>query len=360
MENESSKKPSLGNSKAIMRQGITLSSQELIRRYYIDTERKIPLVLEPAIDGVDLITWSRNNRETIENDLLECGAILFRNFKLGTVTEFEQFVRTISPDLLEYRERSSPRHRVSGLIYTSTDYPSHQSIFLHNENSYAHTWPLKIFFFCVTPATEGGETPIADVRRIFSRISPQVREKFIQKKVLYVRNFTEGLGLSWQTVYQNDDPAVVEALFREAGYEVEWIGRHSLRTRRVGQAVAKHPVSGKMLWFNHATFFHITTFEPRIQKALLEACGEEGLPNNTYYGDGSSIEPETLDQLRDAYNQETVKFLWKQGDILLLDNMSVAHGRSPYTGDRKVVVGMSEAFNCERLSAVGGSNNGAD
>lgn len=351
MENEMSKKPSFGKFKEIRRQSITLSPEELIRKRSIDPERKLPLVIEPAIEGVELEPWARNNRSAIESDLLEYGAILFRNFKPGSVVEFERFIKAVSGEMVEYQERSSPRHQVNGLIYSSTDYPSHQAIFLHNENSYAHTWPLKIFFFCITPANEGGETPIADVRRVFSRIRPAVREKLMQKNILYVRNFTEGLGLTWQDVYQNENQAAVEKSCRKAGYEVEWINGENLRTRRVAQASAKHPVSGEMLWFNHATFFHITTLEPRIQKALLEACGEEGLPNNTYYGDGSPIEPEVLEELREAYRQETVTFPWKQGDILMLDNMSVAHGRLPYSGARKVVVGMSDAFTYEGLSA---------
>lgn len=51
----------------------------------------------------------------------------------------------VSGDLLEYRERSSPRTHVEHNIYTSTEYPAHHPIFLHNENSYAHTWPLNLF-----------------------------------------------------------------------------------------------------------------------------------------------------------------------------------------------------------------------
>ena len=217
-----------------------------------------------------------------------------------------------------------------------------------HENSYAHTWPLKIFFCCVTPARQGGETPLADTRKVFQRIAPQIRQRFLQKKVLYVRNFGTRLGLSWQTVYQTTDRTMVNDYCLHAGYEVEWKDNDRLRTRRVGQAVARHPRTGEMVWFNHAAFFHITTLEPAIRETLLAEFRPEELPNNTYYGDGSPIEPSVLDELREAYQQETVTFQWREGDVLMLDNMLTAHGRTPFIGPRKILVGMSEPFDSEK------------
>jgi alpha-ketoglutarate-dependent taurine dioxygenase len=77
----------------------------------------------------------------------------------------------------------------------------------------------------------------------------------------------------------------------------------------------------------------------------LETFAEEDLPFNTYYGDGSPIESWILDEFRDAYQQEKIAFTWQEGDILLLDNMSVCHGRAPYSGERKILVGMADPFN---------------
>jgi hypothetical protein len=75
---------------------------------------------------------------------------------------------------------------------------------------------------------------------------------------------------------------------------------------------------------------------------MVAEFSDGDLPANTYYGDGSPIEPEVLDHLRAAYHAETVSFPWQQGDLLMLDNMLVAHGRAPYAGARQILVGMSE------------------
>jgi alpha-ketoglutarate-dependent taurine dioxygenase len=229
---------------------------------------------------------------------------------------------------------------VQDKIYTSTDYPAEQSIFLHNEGTYWMKWPQKIYFCCVIEPTEAGQTPIADCRKIYQRIDPQTIKRFTE--VMYVRNYNDGFGLTWEIVFQTSDKTVVEEYCRQNQIEYQWKEGNRLRTRAVRPTVAKHPQTGEPLWFNHAAFFHVTTLEPAIREALLAEFKEEDLPYNTYYGDGSIIEDSVLEDLRAAYQAEKIVFPWKKGDVLILDNMSVAHGRMPYVGDRKILAGMAE------------------
>lgn len=307
------------------------------------------MLVQPTLEGLNLAAWAVLNRSFIETSLSKYGAMLFRGFHLDGVDDFEKFISNVSGTLLEYKDPTSPRSKVSGNIYTSTDYPPEHRIPLHNENSYSHTWPLKLFFCCVVAPREGGETPIADVRKVFQRISPPTRASFVEKKVMYVRNFGDGLGLSWQSVFGTEDKKVVEENCREKGIEFEWKDGGRLRTRQVRRAVAKHPRTGEMVWFNHGVFFHISTLEPSIRNVLLSEFDEDDLPYNTFYGDGSRIESSVLDEIRDAYSQETVIFPWQEGDVLMLDNMLAAHGRMSYSGPRKIVVGMSEPFDESNL-----------
>jgi alpha-ketoglutarate-dependent taurine dioxygenase len=301
-----------------------------------------PLVVTPAPAETDLAAYASANRDAIGEALLEAGALLFRGFDAGGVERFNAVVTAISGDPLEYRERSSPRSRVEGNIYTSTDYPPEYEIFQHNESSYSATWPLKLFFSCETPAERGGETPVAGGRRVLRRIDPAVRERFRERGVMYLRNFGDGVGLSWSTVFQTDDRAEVERYCRAAGIEAEWRPGGELRTRHVRPALARHPVTGEELWFNHATFFHVTTLEPEIRDMLLASYAPDELPSNTFYGDGSAIEDDVLDHLRECYRAETVAFPWRQGDVMLVDNMLTTHGRAPYRGRRRTLVAMAE------------------
>lgn len=308
---------------------------------YLPIDSSIPFVIRPALEGVDLVVWSAANRELVAALLLQHRAILFRDFNVNTASALDNVIKaTSNGDLLEYRDRSSPRHEVGDKIYTSTDYPAEQSIFLHNEGTYWMKWPQKIYFCCVTAPEEGGETPIADCRRIYERVDPQIRERFTE--VMYVRNYNDGFGLTWETVFQTTDKATVEEYCRRNLIEYEWKEGNRLRTRAVRPTTVKHPATGESIWFNHGAFFHVTTLDPAIRETLLAEFKEEDLPYNTYYGDGSPIEQSVLDVLREAYQREKVVFPWQEGDVLLLDNMTVAHGRMPYRGARKILAGMAE------------------
>lgn len=346
--------PSLKQFGALRRKAVSLSEEGLIRTRPLLEDKHIPILVEPTVPGLDLTAWAQSNRAQLDDLLLKHRALLFRGFGVGSVEELQRFIQASSDgERLEYRDRSSPRHEVGDNVYTSTDYPANQRIFLHNEGTYWLTWPLKIYFCCLKAPEQGGATPIADTRRIFERIEPAIRERFLEKKVLYVRNYNDGFGLRWQSSYQTEDPGEVDRYCREKEIETEWKPGDRLRTRQVRDAVAVHPRTGEPVWFNHMTFFHVSTLEPQIREALLAEFAEEELPYNTYYGDGTPIEPEVLDHIRAIYLDEKIIFPWQEKDVLMLDNMAVAHAREAYEGERLVVVGMSEPCTREDSRAAG-------
>jgi alpha-ketoglutarate-dependent taurine dioxygenase len=332
----------------IKRKPLQFSPADLINIEPLTDSANFPLVIKPAVKGVDLPTWAELSCSWIQEQLLEYGAILFRDFAIPSISVFQQTITAIATEAMEYRYRASPRSQVADRIYTSTDYPADQSIFPHNEHAYSPTFPLKIFFYCQTPAQQGGETPIGSTRNVSAKIDPAIRDRFLEKQILYVRNFGDGFGLPWQTVFQTTDPAVVDAYCQQQGVETEWKSSDRLRTRQIGPAIIPHPKTGEQIWFNHATFFHISTLAEPIRTPLLANFAELDLPTQTFYGDGNTIEPEVIEHLRSAYQQAMIIFPWQPGDIVLLDNMLSVHGRQPFGGPRKVLVGMAEPYspNC--------------
>jgi len=305
-------------------------------------EHSLPLVIQAEASDTSLTDWINSNRDQLSARLRKHGGILFRGFAIQSAEDFEQVIVTLSGRLLDYTYRSTPRSIVSGKIYTSTEYPPHQTIPLHNENSYTRDWPMKIWFFSRLCATTGGETPIADSRRVYQRIPREVRDRFDRKGVMYVRNYGSGFDLPWQEVFQTNDKGIVEKFCATAGLQFEWLPNDRLRTRQVCQAAASHPDTDEMVWFNQAHLFHVSRLPEEVRDAMLTIFAEEDLPRNVYFGDGTQIDSADLDLICEAYEQEKVAFQWDQGDVLLLDNMLTAHARNPFTGERQVVVGMSE------------------
>lgn len=307
---------------------------------HISPDGRGPLLVQPPAGGAPR-TWLVENRELIDSLLLRHGAVVLRDFGIDSVSDFNRVVTQLSPSLLDYVNRSTPRTKLGGKLYTATEYPADRHIPLHNESSYADVWPAKIFFYSAVVADEGGETPVADSRAVLRRIDPAVRERFARTGVLYVRNFTQGIDLSWQDVFQTVDRSKVEEYGKEHGIEVEWrTDGPELTTRQKCQAVLAHPVTGEEVWFNQAHLFHLSALAEQERRSLVDELGEANVPRQAYYGDGAPIEPEVLEHIRDAYAQETVAFPWQRGDIMVLDNILFAHGRTPFRGSRKIVVAM--------------------
>ncbi|HEY9832541.1 MAG TPA: amino acid adenylation domain-containing protein [Stenomitos sp.] len=334
-------KVKLNKFKTIKPKVVSLPQKQLIKTSFLQPEQSLPLVIEPDSDEIDLADWASSHREFIETHLLKHGAILFRGFNLNSASEFENVANAIHPNLFgEYGDL--PREGVSGKVYGSTPYPPDKAILFHNESSHLHRWPLKIWFFCVQPAQQGGETPILDCRKIYQILNSKLRKKFEEKQLMYVRNYIDGLDVSWQDFFHTTDKAEVENYCRQAGIEFEWLANNGLKTRKIRPAVAGHPKTGELVFFNQLQLHHISCLDSGFRQSLLSLFDQDQLPRNVYYGDGTPIEDSVMEEIGAIYQENQISFPWQKGDILMLDNMLTAHSRNPYVGSRKIVVAMGE------------------
>ena len=122
-----------------------------------------------------------------------------------------------------------------------------------------------------------------------------------------------------------------------------------------GQAVRVHPVTGERVFFNQiATFHHSMSAEFFYIGRPLMACavrayeflldhtprGTLPYPFGITFGDGEPIPRAQVMEIRQAIWAETVMFFWQQGDLLLIDNFKVGHGRMPYRGERRILAAL--------------------
>jgi alpha-ketoglutarate-dependent taurine dioxygenase len=310
--------------------------------------RALPHVVLSEHIGQDLPRWLCDHREMWEPALRDSGALLFRGFWVDTPAGLRRCIEATSTQWASYRERATPRTAVGDNIFTSTEYPAREVIPLHNENSHCTSWPLKLYFCCVTAADTGGETPLADSRDVLATIPAAIRDEFAERGWRYRRHFGL-LGFSWQDVFGSSDRDQVEAYCRENAMDVDWGEDDSLTVTYTRPAIHVHPVTGQPLWFNHGLFFNPFSLDPEVREGLLDAVGVEGLPYNTTYGDGEAVPEPVLQEIAQAYRAHTRTFPWQPGDLLFVDNMLVAHGRRPFTGDRRVLVGMADPWPPEGL-----------
>ncbi|OUM08463.1 syrP protein [Pseudomonas syringae] len=312
-----------------------------VRLSLLDPTSSLPVVIEPADAGLDGLAWASEHRAPIESLLCRHGAILFRGFGLDSVALFENFAEALSPGLYGgYGDL--PKKEGGRRVYRSTPYPEREMILYHNESSHLESWPRKQWFYCELPSKVGGATPLVDIRQMLLQLPAEVVETFERKALRYSRTFTAGVEPGWQDFFGTDRPEVVEARCREQGTAFEWLDADTLQIHTRCPAVIRHPVTGQAAFFNQVQLHHPFCLGEEMREDLFDMFGEDRMPRMVSYGDGTPVEDHVMALVGEAYEACAVRFQWQKGDLIMLDNMLVAHARDPYEEPRLIAVAMGE------------------
>jgi hypothetical protein len=309
-------------------------------------EQELPLILPLGdLEPAAFISYYKENETELQDRLLAEGAIKFTGVHIDSLESFQLIVDAISSKFLSYVDGNSPRTKLSGNVYTSTEYDQTQRITMHNELSYSARWPNKLFFSCLQPAATGGETLLADSRVILENMNKDIVAEIRAKGILYIRNLHGGMGMgpSWQDTFEMDDQQQVTAWCKSYGIDHEWGQRGSLKLKQFSKGIIEHRHTGQALWFNQVDQFHPCHLGEEMFEALqLMYDGPENFPMYVTFGDGTPISEAMVQEILTSIDEVTLAPLWQQNELLIVDNERVAHGRNPYTGSRRVLVAMSE------------------
>lgn len=304
----------------------------------------------PPAGEADFLTWVAERPQRIRDDVLDRGAVLFRGGLSGEPEGFAAFAEALGAPTMEYVRGISPRSRVREHVFTSTDAPRIFPIPLHCEMSYTSRWPAGIAFCCQVPPRRGGRTPLSDMRKAYRDMRTDVRERFETRGVLYEQSIPRaGRRIrGWPAMFGTGERTEVEAACRELGIELEWGPADLMRLRERRPAAIDHPRTGERVWFNQANLYH-PSFASELRHArrpglalaarLLERSGRAVAPAGVRvrYGDGTSIPRGDIEEVRRCLWRHETSFDWRRGDLLLLDNTGVAHGRQPFRGERRIL-----------------------
>jgi hypothetical protein len=75
-----------------------------------------------------------------------------------------------------------------------------------------------------------------------------------------------------------------------------------------------------------------------------------------YFGDGFEISDAVMDHVGEVYEKHAVRFTWREGDIVSLDNMLTAHARDSYVGPRKIVVALGDLVEGAEVDRLNSAN----
>lgn len=324
------------------------------------TEPKLPLVIEPEkqLSFEDFLKWIKEEHSRIKRELLTYGGILFRGFAVEGADGFNQMIDALGLGKpLNYIGGDTPRDKIKGKVYTSTEAPPSFKIPLHNEMSFIKNYPRHIYFYCETPPGSGGETIIADARAIYHSIDPSVRSRFEHKQLKYISNFYKKSPLldlinrykrahkTWMEAFETADKEEVGRLCAANDFGFKWNKNDWLQVTYDCPAVITHPETGDKIWFNQA---HLYDYNPRLlglfnwMGTKLLYCKKNTIMHEIYFGDLAPVARKDLYHVMDVLDRKTIRFPWQKGDVLVLDNVLSMHGRAPFTGKRRILASLTK------------------
>ena len=288
----------------------------------------------------DAVSWVSQHQAQVESQLNQSGAVLLRGFGLATDTDFDGVIQAFDWPNFTYADSLSNavRRNRTERVFTANEAPPDVSIFLHHEMAQTPIYPSRLFFFCEQPARQGGATPICRSDLLLTRLAAAAPE-FVRdcetKGVTYsqtmppVEDLDSGQGRSWRSTLSADEPSAAEAKLRQLGYQWQWQDDGSLSVTTPVLPAVRALADGSRAFFNQliAAFFGWQDARNQSQKAIC-------------FGDGSAIDGDAMLLAIDLAEALTVELAWQRGDVAIVDNFRVMHGRRPFQGERRVLASL--------------------
>jgi len=292
-------------------------------------------------------------RDILENQLMTRGAVLVRglNRVIKDPSMFSSLVEKLG-NRFSYTAGFASRKELDNAkgVVAAADDPPETTIEPHLEMSYNKEMPGKILFYCLSaPSCGGGQTPICDMRKVYSEMIEhrQLLEALLQNGIRYSRFLPSAQSrhkplYNWEKTFYTEKQEEVENVLTGLGYNVEWGDDNMLHYWYTMSSIRKHPVTRDMIWSNQASVSHGSYYTNLPNSQQLGYFDERTAPSHTSHSDGSELTRSELETIRAIQWKHCRAINWKSGDLLILDNNSVGHGRlgfKPNSG-RNIVVSL--------------------
>lgn len=284
--------------------------------------------------------WIQAHRQSLHAELADHGAILFRGFPLITDLDFDAFIQFFGLKNFTYTDSLSNavRRNRTERVFTANEAPANIAIYLHHEMAQTPIYPSALFFFCEHPAAVGGATPLCRSDVLLSQIEtlmPDFVHTCETKGVRYTNTMPDqedlqsGQGRSWRSTLNAPDKAGAEAKLQSLGYQWQWLPEDNLRVTTPVLPAVRKLEDGRRVFFNQL----IAAFQGWQDKRNVAQ-------KSICFGDGSVIDPQTMAIVIELAENLSFDLVWQAGDVALVDNSLVMHGRRPFSGERRVLASL--------------------
>ena len=305
------------------------------------TTMNFPIIETAAPEAQEPLVWIKQNRERLLKSVESEGAVLLRDFALSTDLDFDAAIREFQLPAFTYEESLSNavRKNRTELVFTANEAPPEIEIFLHHEMAQTPIYPSKLLFFCELAANSGGATPLCRSDLLWEGMQeqmPRFAADCKEKGVKYTNimpaeaDAKSGQGRSWKSTLSCEDRAAAEARLQNLGYSWQWLEDGSLKVTTPVLPAMRTLASGKQVFFNQliAAFMGWKDSRNVAEKSVR-------------FGDDSEITNKDMNQVVELSRQFTFDLQWQNGDLAVVDNFLVMHGRRPFQGERRILASLA-------------------
>ena len=293
-----------------------------------------PLVVNPPpLDDMgSSVAWINDQAPALQRLLADHGAILFRGFEWDSAKDFDTIVsQSLNVQALPYVGGAAPRHAVYKDIHTTNESPPDQPIPFHHEMAQVPLYPSQVFFFCQTPPSAGGETPIVQSDVVCAQVAkafPEFVSDLEDKGVVYTRIIpkeddpSSPIGRGWVNTFQTEEPSAAEEAAKALNVTLEWLPNGDVKTisARLDAIKRYAPLPGgqtKKVWFNSLVAAYLGWRDARNDPSRAVT-----------FSDGSLMDESVIQGIVKLMDEAKVATPWQKGDLLWIDNNQVMHSRS--------------------------------
>jgi len=224
-----------------------------------------------------------------------------------------------------------------GTVMTTTGSTQAFPIPLHGEMYYQKLRPDMLLFYCQQAPAEHGQTVLADGRAIFEQLSKETQSLLRGRRLRYIRELAAA---DWATSFMTEDPAELKRICEDNELTLELREDGSARIEYVAPAVFATD-DGREAFINSSIL--LWHFERAVfsgaAAATLGSAAPDRPPLVVRFEDGSEIPESMMREIDEAADPLTFKVRWQVGDVVMVDNRKIMHGRRKTVGaDRQILV----------------------
>lgn len=242
-------------------------------------------------------------------DLAHSGMVVYRDFGDG-LQEFNDFVSAHSSKV------TFDPARTASTANTAEINAGLLEMGLHRENGNLPFNPDLQWFYCLEEARVGSETTMCDGQRVLFDLSPATRRLFESNRIKYARripwaNVRRFLSVELQLPFEQiTDEHLQQVNDMVEGQTYRRIDQNLIYTELKTSAIVRSCFSKRLSFCNSMLGPSVNYEPPRIT-----------------WENGEDIAMEIWDEIKEVTARNTYDHFWKKGDIVVIDNSRVMHGR---------------------------------